>query len=49
MQYGGTIDAISDADAFKALQIAARLDGISVEPATAVAFAGLIKLIQKKP
>ncbi len=48
LQYGGTIDAISDADAFKALQIAARLDGISVEPATAVAFAGLIKLIQKE-
>jgi threonine synthase len=47
LQHGGTIDAIEDAEAFKALQIAARMDGISVEPATAVTFAGLIKLIQE--
>ena len=47
LQHGGTIDAVEDTDAFKALQIAARMDGISVEPATAVAFAGLIKLIRE--
>lgn len=47
LQHGGTIDAIEDTDAFKALQIAARMDGISVEPATAVTFAGLIKLIRE--
>jgi threonine synthase len=46
LQHGGTIDAIEDTEAFKAMQIAARMDGISVEPATAVAFAGLIKLIR---
>jgi threonine synthase len=47
LQHGGTIDAIEDSEAFRALQIAARMDGISVEPATAVTFAGLIKLIRE--
>lgn len=46
-EYGGTIDAIQDADAFGALKVVARMDGISVEPATAVAFAGLFKLIRE--
>ena len=46
-QYGGTIDAVSDSDAFSALQVVARMDGISVEPATAVAFAGLFNLIRQ--
>lgn len=46
-RYGGTIDAIADADAFDALRVVARMDGISVEPATAVAFAGLINLVQR--
>lgn len=45
-QYGGTIDPVTDADAFRALQIVAKMDGISVEPATAVAFAGLFNLIR---
>jgi threonine synthase len=46
-QHGGTIDAVSDSDAFSALQVVARMDGISVEPATAVAFAGLFNLIRQ--
>lgn len=46
-EHGGTIDAIPDADAFDALKVAARMDGISVEPATAVTFAGLFKLIRE--
>jgi threonine synthase len=45
--YGGTIDAIDDADAFAALQVVARMDGLSIEPATAVTFAGLFKLIRE--
>jgi len=44
-EHGGTIEAIPDADAFKALRLVAEMDGISVEPATAVAFAGLFNLI----
>lgn len=46
MAHGGTMEAIPDADAFQALHTVAKMDGISVEPATAVAFAGLIKLIR---
>jgi threonine synthase len=46
-QYGGTIEAITDADAFKALHVVAKMDGLSVEPATAVAFAGLFNLIRR--
>jgi threonine synthase len=45
--YGGTIEAIPDADTFHALHAVAKMDGISVEPATAVAFAGLFKLIRE--
>lgn len=47
LEHGGTIDAITDGEAFKALHVVAKMDGISVEPATAVAFAGLFKLIQQ--
>jgi threonine synthase len=46
-QYGGTMHAVSDADAFRALALVAKMDGISVEPATAVAFAGLFDLIRQ--
>ena len=45
LEHGGTIDAVDDADAFEALRTVARLDGISVEPAAAVSFAGLVKLV----
>ncbi|HEX6385085.1 MAG TPA: pyridoxal-phosphate dependent enzyme [Anaerolineae bacterium] len=46
-RHGGTIDAVADGEAFSALQVVARMDGISVEPATAVAFAGLFNLIRQ--
>lgn len=46
-RHGGTIDAIPDADTFHALHALAKMDGISVEPATAVAFAGLFKLVRE--
>jgi threonine synthase len=41
---GGTIEYVSDEEAFRAMHILAKMEGISVEPAAAVAFAGLIKL-----
>jgi threonine synthase len=47
LAHGGVIEAIPDADTFHALHAVARLDGISVEPATAVAFAGLFKLVRE--
>jgi len=46
LENGGTIDAITDLEAFQALHVVAKMDGISVEPATAVAFAGLFKMIR---
>ena len=44
--YGGTITDVSDTEAFHALHVVAKIEGISIEPATAVAFAGLFKLIR---
>jgi threonine synthase len=41
---GGTFENVSDEEAFRAMHILAKMEGISVEPAAAVAFAGLIKL-----
>lgn len=41
---GGTFESVSDEDAFRAMHIVAKTEGLSLEPAAAVAFAGLIKL-----
>jgi threonine synthase len=46
-QYGGTMEAVSDSEAFAAMRTLAKSEGLAVEPATAVAFAGLSKMIQK--
>ena len=43
---GGTFEKVSDEEAFRAMHILAKMEGISVEPATAVAFAGLINLVR---
>ncbi len=48
LTYGGDFAAVSDEEAYQALKMVARLEGISVEPATAVAFAGLISLVRKR-
>ncbi|GAB4575238.1 MAG: hypothetical protein Kow0077_25750 [Anaerolineae bacterium] len=45
-RYGGAAESASDSEAFNATRIVARTEGISVEPATAVTFAGLFKLVQ---
>jgi len=44
-QYGGTMVAVSDGDAFRAMRRVARTEGFSMEPAASVAFAGLEKLL----
>ena len=41
---GGIFDSVTDEEAFRAMHIVAKMEGLSVEPAAAVAFAGLIKL-----
>ena len=43
-QYGGVFESASDEETFRTMHILAKMEGISVEPAAAVAFAGLIKL-----
>jgi len=45
-QFGGLMESVSDAEAFSAMRSLAKSEGMAVEPATAVAFAGLEKLIR---
>jgi threonine synthase len=45
-EHGGTAESASDEEAFEAMRLLARVDGLSVEPATAVAFAGLFKMVR---
>jgi len=42
----GTFDSVADEEAFRAMHALAKMEGISVEPAAGVAFAGLFKLIR---
>jgi len=43
---GGVFESATDEEAFRAMHFLAKMEGISIEPATGVAFAGLIKLIR---
>jgi threonine synthase len=45
LETGGTMIAVSDGEAFRAMRRLARVEGLSMEPAAAVAFGGLEKLI----
>ena len=45
-QYGGVMESVTDTEAFAAMRALAKSEGMAVEPATAVAFAGLEKLIR---
>ena len=46
-EHGGTMEMVSDEEAFRAMHVMAKMEGISVEPAAGVAFAGLFKLISQ--
>jgi threonine synthase len=46
-EHGGVFEAVSDEETFRAVRVMAELDGISMERAAGVAFAGLFKLISK--
>ncbi|MBV6396102.1 MAG: Tryptophan synthase beta chain [Anaerolineales bacterium] len=46
-QFGGTMEAVSDLEAYSAMQSLAKSEGMAVEPATAVAFAGLEKMLRE--
>ncbi len=43
---GGVMESVSDEDAFRAIHLLAQMEGLSMEPAAAVAFAGLFKLVK---
>ena len=45
-KYGGTMESVTDAEAFAAMRSLAKSEGMAVEPATAVAFAGLEKMLK---
>jgi threonine synthase len=42
----GAMESVSDEEAVRALHMVAKMEGISIEPAAAVAFAGLFKLVR---
>ena len=46
-KHGGAFAAVSDEETFRALNVMAKLDGMSMEPAAAAAFAGLFKLLSE--
>jgi threonine synthase len=48
LQNGGAFVSASDEEAYRALKTVARLEGLSVEPATALAFAGLFKMVRAR-
>jgi threonine synthase len=43
---GGVFECASDEEAFRTIHIIAKMEGLSIEPASAVGFAGLIKLVR---
>jgi threonine synthase len=45
LEHGGTIEAVSDDAAFRAMHVMAKMDGISMEPAAGLAFAGLFEMV----
>jgi threonine synthase len=45
-RHGGTMESVTDAEAFDAMRSLAKSEGMAVEPATAVAYAGLEKMLK---
>ncbi len=45
-EYGGLMESVTDAEAFSAMRTLAKSEGMAVEPATSVAFAGLEKMLK---
>ncbi|HNB52133.1 MAG TPA: pyridoxal-phosphate dependent enzyme [Anaerolineales bacterium] len=45
-KYGGYMEAVTDQEAFQSMHSLAKTEGMAVEPATAVAFAGFEKMVR---
>ena len=43
---GGVFESVTDEEAYRSMHYLAKMEGLSVEPAAAVAFAGLVKLVR---
>lgn len=43
---GGLFESVTDEEAYRAMHFVAKMEGLSIEPAAAVAFAGLVKLVR---
>lgn len=46
LETNGVFESVTDEEAFRAMHVLAKMEGISTEPAAGVAFAGLFKLIR---
>ncbi|MCC6499049.1 MAG: pyridoxal-phosphate dependent enzyme [Anaerolineales bacterium] len=46
IETNGVFESVTDDDAFRAMHVLAKLEGISAEPAAGAAFAGLFKLVR---
>jgi threonine synthase len=46
-QYGGVMESVTDDEAFRAMHVMAKMEGLSMEPGAAAAFAGLFKLVHQ--
>jgi threonine synthase len=44
--HNGAFESVTDEEAFRAMHVIAKMEGVSAEPASAAAFAGLFKLIR---
>ena len=44
MEHGGAFEKVTDEEAFRAMHVLAKMEGVSMEPAAAMAFAGLFKM-----
>jgi threonine synthase len=44
-EHGGAFEAVSDEAGFRAMHVMAKMDGISMEPAAGLAFAGLFEMV----
>ncbi len=45
LEHGGTMEAVGDDESFRAMHVMAKMDGLSVEPASGLAFAGLFRMV----
>jgi threonine synthase len=45
VEHGGTFQAVSDQEGFRAMHVMAKMDGMSMEPAAGLAFAGVFKMV----